>query len=207
MKKVSMMGKRLHWAAWLMRRADLDGNPLRRPSDRAEAWIRLSLVIVFLVAGPLAAIAVGHWANDSGVSAARAQAAADHRVRAVLLGSTPTPAGYPAAGSSVAAWVPARWTAPDGASRRGDVWAPAGTRAGSVVTVWTDASGTLVDPPIGHAQVISRVISLVAVTPAALAVLLLTVLLTTRRVLDRRRLAAWEMGWTTVEPQWTRRGH
>jgi hypothetical protein len=190
---------------WLMRRAGLDPNPLRRGCDRAEAWIRLGVVVVFLVVGPLAAIAVGHWASDSGAAAGRAQAAAEHRTRAVLLGSAPAASNYPMAGNSVAAWVRARWTAPDGTSRTGDVQVTAGARAGDTVTVWSDASGTLAGPPIGHAQILSRVITFVGVISAALAILLLSALWMTRRAIDRRRLAAWETGWSAVGPQWSRR--
>jgi hypothetical protein len=208
------MREHTHWAARLrrqtrqtmarqVRRMSFDANPLRRGTDRVEAWLRIGLVAAFLIVGPVAAIAVGHWASDSGARAARAQAAAEHRVRAVLLNSVPASSTYPAAGS----WVRARWTAPNGTSHTGDVWAGAGTRAGSVMTVWADASGKLVNPPIGHAQIVSRVISFVAVTPAVLAVLLLNILWVTRRMLDRRRLAAWETGWVAVEPQWTRRAH
>jgi hypothetical protein len=40
----------------------LDGNPLRRASDRAEAWIRIGLLAVFLIAGPMAALGAGGWA-------------------------------------------------------------------------------------------------------------------------------------------------
>jgi hypothetical protein len=201
---VSVMRRRMRWGR-LMRRAGLDANPLRRSSDRTEAWIRLSIVVVFLIAGPLAAISVGHWASTSGAAAARAQAAAEHRIQAVLLSNAPAASSYPVAGSSVAVWVRARWTAPDGASRTGDVQATAGARAGDTVTVYSDASGTLAGPPIGPAQILSRVITFVAVTFAALAILVLSALWLTRRALDRRRLAAWERGWTAVEPQWTRR--
>ncbi len=35
----------------LARALGLDGNPLRRASDRAEAWIRVGLLSVFLIAG------------------------------------------------------------------------------------------------------------------------------------------------------------
>jgi hypothetical protein len=188
-----------------MRRGGLDANPLRRGIDRAEAWIRLSVVVLFLVAGPLAAIAVGHWASDSGAAAARAQAAAEHRIRAVLLSNAPAATNYPVVGNSVDAWVRARWTAPDGTLRAGAVQAAAGARAGSIVIVWSDASGTLAGPPIGPAQILSRVITFVTVTSAALAIFLLSVLWLTRRALDRRRLAAWETGWTAVGPQWSRR--
>ena len=43
----------------LARALGLDRNPLRRASDRAEAWIRIALLAVFLIAGPIAALSVG----------------------------------------------------------------------------------------------------------------------------------------------------
>jgi hypothetical protein len=197
----------MHWVTGLVRRAGLDGNPLRRGSDKAQAWIRLGLLAVFLAAGPVAAFAVGNWAYDSGVSAARAQQSTEYQVRAELLRKAPVAAAYPVAGNAVAAWVQARWTAPDGAARTGDVWAAAGARDGSAVTVWTDASGDLVSQPLSHSQILSRVISFTAVTPVALAIVLLSLSWATGRLLDRRRMAAWEMDWDSVEPQWTRRPH
>jgi uncharacterized membrane protein YidH (DUF202 family) len=60
----------------LARALGLDRNPLRRASDRAEAWIRVGLLGVFLIAGPMAALGVGGWAYHAGISAARGQSAA-----------------------------------------------------------------------------------------------------------------------------------
>jgi hypothetical protein len=62
-------------AARLARALGLDGNPLRRASDRAEAWIRVGVLVVFLAAGPPAAIGAGHWAYHAEITAARVQAA------------------------------------------------------------------------------------------------------------------------------------
>ncbi len=193
------------WTVWLRRRAGLDSNPLRRASDRAEAWIRLSLAVIFLIAAPLAAISVGNWSRASAASAARAQAAAEYQVRAVLLSGTRPATADPATDSLRPARARARWTAPDGRVRTGEVPVAAGTRAGSAVTVWTDAAGALTDPPAAQAQILGRVVSFVVVSLAALAVLLLTGLWITRRMLDHRRLASWQAEWTAVEPQWTRR--
>ena len=64
----------------LARVLGLDGNPLRRASDRAEAWIRVGLLAIFLIAGPPAALGAGHWAYHAGISGARVQAPA-HRVQ------------------------------------------------------------------------------------------------------------------------------
>ena len=41
----------------------LDGNPLRRASHRAEAWIRIGLLAIFLIAGPLAAAWEAAWSR------------------------------------------------------------------------------------------------------------------------------------------------
>ena len=43
----------------LARALGLDRNPLRRATDRAEAWIRVGLLAVFLIAGPMAALGAG----------------------------------------------------------------------------------------------------------------------------------------------------
>ncbi|HME64734.1 MAG TPA: hypothetical protein VKG61_07575 [Streptosporangiaceae bacterium] len=70
----------------LTRALGLDRNPLRRASDRAEAWIRVGLLAVFLIAGPMAAGAAGAWAYHAGITGARVQAAqTSHDVPAVAL--------------------------------------------------------------------------------------------------------------------------
>ena len=58
----------------LARALGLDRNPLRRATDRAEAWIRVGLLAVFLIAGPMAALDAGDWAYHEGITAARAPA-------------------------------------------------------------------------------------------------------------------------------------
>jgi len=52
----------------LARALGLDRNPLRRPTDRAEAWIRVGLLGIFLIAGPMAALGAGHWAYHAGIT-------------------------------------------------------------------------------------------------------------------------------------------
>ena len=59
----------------------LDRNPLRRASDRAEAWIRVGLLTVFLIAGPMTALAAGGWAYHAGISAARSSLRRRHMSR------------------------------------------------------------------------------------------------------------------------------
>ena len=66
----------------LARALGLDGNPLRRASDRAEAWIRIGLLAVFLIAGPMAALAAGGWAHHAGIIAGRVEAAPAYHLKA-----------------------------------------------------------------------------------------------------------------------------
>ena len=90
----------------LARTFGMDGNPLRRASDRAEAWIRAGLLIVFLIAGPMAALAAGRWTAHVGDARNAAQS---HAVHAVLLRTATAPAGPAAAVRGAEVWVSARW--------------------------------------------------------------------------------------------------
>lgn len=193
--------------AALARRAGLDANPLRRGSDRAEAWLRIGLVLVFLIASPLAAIGLGRLTSAASASAARAQAASERQVTAVLVDRVARAAGDPLYGATGFVWAKARWTAPDGQRRTGEVPAPVGSRKGRTESIWVDSTGQLVYPPIGESQIASRVIAVIALTPAVLGIVLLIVLWLARSVLDRRRLKDWAAEWSAVEPQWTKRTH
>jgi hypothetical protein len=77
----------------LARALGLDRNPLRRATDRAEAWIRVGLLGIFLIAGPMAALDAGHWAYHAGITVARASAAPAHRVKPAALRQGPAITG------------------------------------------------------------------------------------------------------------------
>ena len=66
----------------LARALGLDGNPLRRASDRAETWIRIGLLAVFLIAAPIAAPAAGGWAHHAGIIAGPVEAAPAYHLKA-----------------------------------------------------------------------------------------------------------------------------
>jgi F0F1-type ATP synthase membrane subunit c/vacuolar-type H+-ATPase subunit K len=204
---VSVTRTPMRWITALARKIGLDANPLRRRSDRAEAWIRLGLVLIFLAASPLAAVGLGNLTNAASMSAARAQAASERQVPAVLVKKVSRATDNPLYGSSQLVWARAQWTAPDGQRRTGEVPAPVGSQAGHKEIIWVDSSGQLVYPPIGQGQIASRVIAVVALTPAALGALLMITLWLIRRFLDRRRITNWAAEWSAVEPQWTKRLH
>ena len=101
--------------------------------------------------------------------------------------------------------MPARWTAPDGQARYGEIPVEVGLTAGRTVPLWVNGHGTPADAPLTSRAVLAR-----AATVAAVAVVLLLVVLSClacagRWLLDRRRLADWELSWAIVGPQWTRR--
>src|SRR5215472_709861 len=123
-----------------------DGNPLRRTADRVEGVVMAVLIAAFLTGAPLAALAAGHAAAVTGSRIVHAQASW-HTVPAVLLHNAAADS-HAMFQASLEALVPARWAAPDGTPRTGDVYAPAGARAGTRVLVWADGAGRLTDVPL-----------------------------------------------------------
>src|SRR6476661_10551911 len=89
----------------LARALGLDRNPLRRATDRAEAWIRVGLLAVFLIVGPMAALSAGHWAYHAGTAAARVPAAPTHRVKPAALQQAPTITDLPRVGQGGRVWA------------------------------------------------------------------------------------------------------
>jgi hypothetical protein len=93
----------------LARAFGLDGNPLRRASDRAEAWIRIGLLAIFLIAGPMAALGAGGWAYHAGATAAQAKAAPTHHVTAVVPHPAPSTTYLTRNDAGGPPWAGARW--------------------------------------------------------------------------------------------------
>ena len=188
-------------ARWL----GFDRNPLRRGTDRVEAALRLVMVILVVVAVPAAAVAAGRWADHYALHRAQVQRTVNHQVTAVLLEDAPA-TGVASPYTSVhTTWVPARWQPPGQPPRTGEVLAVAGARKGSTVRTWIDPSGAVTKPPPNHRIVVGNVWLAVMATCLVSWVLLLAARMLVRRVLDRRRLRAWEAEWRACGPLWS--GH
>lgn len=187
----------------LVRRWRPDANPLRRTADRVEAAVMAMLIAAFLLGAPLAALAVGHAAAVTGSRIEHAQAGW-HQVGAVLLRSA-SASTQPMFQLSPDSLVPARWTAPNGTPRTGEIYVPAGAKAGSTVLVWADGSGRLTDIPLQPGDVTQEIALAASLVTVAVAAVLAVIGLVTRWVLDRRRLAAWDARWKATGPQWTGR--
>jgi len=184
----------------LLRGRRLDRNPLRRGSDRAETAMIGALLAAFLVGAPLAAHAAGSWTYAASAREAQAQRAVIHQVPATLLQAA-TPWSVTAGGSE----AEARWRAPDGQVRTGQLIVAGGAAAGSTVPVWVNQAGQLTEPPLEHSQVVGRADMSRVLGVAAVAVTLILVGWLGRRALDRRRLAAWDADWLATGPRWTSR--
>jgi hypothetical protein len=184
------------------RRLGFDHNPLRRRSDLIDGWLTPAAIAAFLLLGPLAATAAGLWAHADNVAIQRADSSW-HEVSAVLLKPVPGPLFSDNGANSWLVWSPARWIA-DGHARTGDVPAPAGASSGTTVKVWVNGAGRAQPPPLAAAGARNRILIAAVFALTGLTALLTVAALVTRWVLDRKRLASWEAGWMSVEPQWSR---
>jgi hypothetical protein len=179
-----------------------DRNPLRRASDRAEATVVAAALLIFLIGGPLLALVAGHWAGAAALRVERAQQASWRHVPAVLLANAGSAFGVGYGGVS-STEVKARWTAPDGQVRTGEVPAVPGARAGSTVRIWVDSIGEQTGPPLRHDQATGQAFLATVTAPLALGAVLLCAASLTIQALDRRRLALWDADWQVTEPRWS----
>jgi hypothetical protein len=188
----------------LARRIGLDRNLLRRRTDRVEAWLRLALAVAAVVCGPVLVSWVGAAAYGSTLAAAERDREHLFPVDAVLMEDT---VGLAYVQGEDGVWpvsVMARWTAPNGGQRTGQVITESAGAAGAVVVIWTDVRGNVVDranspSPSGAA------LGAGIVTALGIAAIHASILLVVRRSLNRRRMASWELEWAVVEPRWSSR--
>jgi hypothetical protein len=186
------------------RRPGTDGNPLRRPVDRLQAAVNLMLVLLLVVAGPMAALAAGSAVHrTAGADAARERATRE-LVDATILGDPREVSGSTTVLPAVLVRVEASWTAADRTEHTGKVVVARSHQAGDVVPVWVGADGTSTSEPRGRAQVLGAAAGASAVAALAVGSVLAVAAGAVHRVLDRRRDRLWEQEWRGVAPRWCR---
>ena len=178
---------------------------MRRAPDRIQALLRAVLLALLVIGGPIATVYAGHAAYASTARTARAQAMAWHRVPALILRVGPVATLWQRPDTTGPATLSVLWTTPQGASCTGEIAGRSDAAPGSLTAVWIDKAGQLAARPLSRIDVVERVIEAVAVTAAALILLLAAISWAASAVLDRYRLARWEAEWLAVEPQWTGR--
>jgi hypothetical protein len=192
-------------SAWLRRQARglrPDRNPLRRKTDRVEAYLLAGLFVAAAAGAPLAAQTASAAAYASAQRTHQEQLATRHLVPAVLTQA----AGSSVNGYTLSVDVPtkATWTSVTGVVRTGEVLALAGTAKGTPAHVWTDNRGDLVTPPMTQAQVAGQGDAAAIGAAAGVVVAFLGGAGLIRAVLYRRRLKAWEADWLFTAPTWNR---
>lgn len=199
-KHRSWLGRPCGWITRVARMLGAGRNPLRRPSDRIESALLAVLLAAFAVGAPLVSVAVGQAARQASEHEVNAQRSW-RLVHATLLRGTARVVGPPGA----SAWVPARWMAPDGRTRTGQILVSGLRAKGSTVPIWVNQQGRAEGPPLPQAKVQARIIFAMIAAPLALAMALIVVAVVARKLLDRRRLAGWEAAWRSTGPRWSRR--
>ncbi len=169
-----------------------DHNPLRRASDRAEAGILAGLALGFLLGAPLIAVAVWQLAFATVFTTTDAEHAGWHPVPARLLAAAPQSYGYTVT-------APARWHTPGGAERSGRIPVSPGTRAGTTVTIWAGPAGLLSRSPTSPFQGALQAYVTAAMAVPCWGMVLLCAGVLSRRLLDARRLAAWDADWQAMD--------
>jgi hypothetical protein len=159
------------------------------------------LVVVYLLAAPLAGWCAGNAAYHASTRTERAERADRTLTHAVLLvDASPVAVGFAVVPKVP---VPARWTAPDGSERTGAIVVSMSAPAGTAVPIWTDPAGNRVDPPRDRDQTLMRASVAAMVAGLGLTLLLAGARAALRRTLNRRRMAAWDAEWSLVAPRWT----
>jgi len=188
----------------LARRHGLTRSPLRRSTDRVEAWVTAGAAVLVLCVALLAAVvAMGLYQR------AQAQAAttAAHQtsVTAVLLTDPATPpADTSEQGGAGQATAVARWPLPHGQQRIAPLWVYTYRHAGDRIPIWIDARGDRVDPPKTSATLIADAVGYGILLFIGGGVLVALLWWTACGVLDRTNATRWDLDWARSGPGWSR---
>ncbi|CAL9357068.1 Rv1733c family protein [Streptomyces sp. enrichment culture] len=177
-------------------------NPLRRRSDRVEAWIVLAGWVLAVLCGAVAALAAA-TAVDGSLSAQRAQTRAVPAVLTERAPRTPQVTTDGSGGDTV--WATVRWTAPDGSPHTGRTEVEPEAAAGTRVTVWTDRAGRLAAAPLSPTESRFQAVGTGVLAGAGAGAAVWVCGRLARLRLDRRRLQRWDAEWARVGPQWRKR--
>jgi hypothetical protein len=180
-------------ARTLLRRLGWHRSPLRRGTDRAEAWLNAVLLITLVLAGSALATCTSRDAYREEEKAAAWDRTHRFQVWAMLMSKPAAPQGA----------AQASWKAPDGTRRTGLVVATVDTAAGAWVPVWVDERGALTTAPLRRSPA-THAAGIAVITVLLLAAALAAVWLCCRRLLDRRRLRTWSDEWLEVGPRWSK---
>ncbi|MFF1461993.1 hypothetical protein [Streptomyces sp. NPDC058330] len=189
-------------------------NPLCRPTDRHEAWLGLSALLLMLVVAPLLGRLCGSLTGDALQEAVRTQRAHRHLTAAVVVREAPdstSPFARVAEDvvteATTRVSVAAVWTAPDGTARAGTLSTTSETTApGTRIRLWTDDHGAPAMRPMdasaarAHAALAGVGVTLLVAGLVEAARRLAV------RLMMRRRYQLIDRAWAENGPDWGRTG-
>ncbi|MGI5424081.1 Rv1733c family protein [Streptomyces sp. CA-179760] len=176
-------------------------NPLKRRADRVEAWVVLGVWTLTAFVGMLAGTTVSRSVED-GMARERVE------WRPLVARLEERAPGRSAESGGVSrteqVWAKATWTAVDGSVHTGQLRVPAGSAAGTPVTVWTDPEGRQVTRPVTASQAHVRAFLAGGVAGIGAALLPLVGGRALRSRLERGRMDQWDAEWSRFGPMWGR---
>ncbi|PNV31531.1 hypothetical protein C1708_03770 [Streptomyces sp. DH-12] len=179
-------------------------NPLRRRTDRVQAWLGLGVLIAVLAVAPVAAALVGDAAHRHYQDLARHQQQTRHLTDATLVADAPR---HPEPGSDEEKKtrypVEVRVVTREGRTRVTRAEVTPGLTAGSTVRVWITAEGEAAGPPLTGKEVRSRTAGWALLAAIGVALAGTAVHAVSGFVLRRRNLARWDAAWAETAPRWT----
>lgn len=179
-------------------------NPLRRTSDRVEAWCSTLLLLMIALGLPAASVSAGLAAHDSTMRTVQAQSAERHQITARV---TSAPDAAPGSAADEKQKVQVSWTGQDGRRQTGTTRVPLAATAGSTVRIWVDRAETVQDPPMSAENATATGWLTGGMTAAVVYAAFVAGRKGVRLVLNRTRYAQWDAEWELVEPQWSTRFH
>lgn len=127
-------------------------NPLRRRTDRIEAWVALGAALLIAFGAPLAGWFTGRAAHGTLLETVRLQHQQRHLVWVTvdrLVSRAPLdPDPETSSQRDAHLRVIARWTAVDGSAHIGQLAAPRPVESGERFRIWTDVRGRVMPRPM-----------------------------------------------------------
>jgi hypothetical protein len=161
-------------------------DPLVRTTDRIEALVFVVVVVVSLLAAPIAA-AIGTALYDTSRRAYAEQAETRH-----IVAATVTDVGVsPQIVRTGTTTVPARWTAA-GAEHTGTVKVQSTVETGDTVEIWVDNNGAQVPPPSPTTRAAAEAAMGALVLWISVVAIAATLFTVTRAACDRIRFRRWQ---------------
>jgi beta-lactamase regulating signal transducer with metallopeptidase domain len=161
-------------------------DPLVRTTDRIEALVFVLVVVVSLLAAPIAA-AIGTAVYDTSRRAYAEQAETRHTVAATVTDVATSPQIVRTATTT----VPVRWTA-DGAEHTGSVKAQSTVETGDTVEIWVDNNGAQVPAPSPTSRAAMEAAMGALVLWISVVAITATLFTVTRAACDRIRFRRWQ---------------